>query len=257
MRLCRTERIGQAVRAYPSWMRARRLLSQLLHAEPRASHRFDRRGRPAHLDMCRALPPEEVEQQLARRSGDKGGRFAPPCSNGLSGPRPLKLKSCTAQSPCEEPGRATDVAPQGLVHRMLVRSRTTTVGSAYVLVVDEELVEAREPAHPSDPEEAWRRSRSDRRDEPGEVPQRERSSTPFRKAAPRTGQDEPGPARGSRSRRTRCAAISRVVHGSRRVGASGPSSSNRSLSCARSAASKSRSAISPELARSAAGFEGR
>jgi len=75
---------------------------------------------------------------------------------------------------------------------MLVRSRTTTVGSAYVLVVDEELIEAREPAHPSDAEEAWRRSRSDRRNEPCKVPQRERSSSSSNQAAPPTGQDKPG-----------------------------------------------------------------
>jgi hypothetical protein len=66
-----------------------------------------------------------------------------------------------------------------------------TVGSAYVLVVDEELIEARGPAHPSDAEEAWRRSRSDRRDEPCEVPRRERSSSSFSQAAPHTGQDKP------------------------------------------------------------------
>lgn len=36
--------------AYPAWMRA------LLHAEPCASHGFDRRIRPAHLDLCRAMP---------------------------------------------------------------------------------------------------------------------------------------------------------------------------------------------------------
>jgi hypothetical protein len=142
--------------------------------------------------MCRALSAEEVEQQLAWRSGDAGSRFPPPCSNGLSGPRPLKLKTCAAQSPREEPGRATDVAPKGLIHCMLVRSRPTTVGSSYVLVVDEELIEVREPAHPSDAEEAWRRSRSDRRNEPSEVPQRERSSSSFGQAAPRTGQDKPG-----------------------------------------------------------------
>src|SRR5260221_5933877 len=142
--------------------------------------------------MCRALPTEEVEQQLAWRSGDTGSRFSPPCSNGLSGPRPLKLETCAAQSSREEPGRAADVAPKGLVHCVLVRSRTTTVGSAYVLVVDEELVEAPEPAHPSDAEEAWRGARSDRRNEPCEVPQRKRSSSSFRQAAPRTGQDKPG-----------------------------------------------------------------
>jgi hypothetical protein len=90
-------------------------------------------------------------------------------------------------------GRLADVAPEGLVHCVLVRSRTATVGSAAVLVVDEELVEVREPAHPSHPEEARGRSRSDGRNEPGEVLQRERSSSSsFREAAPATGQGEPG-----------------------------------------------------------------
>lgn len=59
-------------------------------------------------------------------------------------------------------------------------------------MVDEEFVEVREPAHPSDAEQAWRRSRSDRRNEPCKVPQRERSSSSFSKAAPRTRQDKPG-----------------------------------------------------------------
>ncbi len=53
------------------------------------------------------------------------------------------------------------------------------------------------------------------------------------------GTTSPGPARGSCSRSTRCAARSRVVHGVRSVGASGPSSSSRSASCSRSIASKS------------------
>lgn len=164
----------------------------LLHAEPRASHGFDCRSRPADLDMCRVLPAEEVEQQFAWRPGDAGSGFPSPCANGLSGPCPLELESCAAQSPREEPGRASDVAPEGFIHCVFVGSRTMTVGSAYVLVVDEELVEVREPAHPSDAEEAWRRSRSDRRDEPGEVLQREFSSSSFSQAAPRTGQDKPG-----------------------------------------------------------------
>jgi len=116
---------------------------------------------------------------------------SPPGPDGLGGPRPLKLQACAAQPPREEPGRAADVAPKGLVHRLLVRPGTAAVGSAYVLVVDEELIEAREPAHPSDAEKAGRRSRSDRRNEPGEVRQRERSLPPFSQAAPRTGQDEP------------------------------------------------------------------
>jgi hypothetical protein len=68
------------------------------------------------------------------------------------------------------------------------------------------------------------------------------------------GKTSPGPARESCSRRTRCAARSRVVHGARRVGASGPSSSSRSLSCARSTASKRGSAISPECSQAGGGL---
>ena len=108
----------------------------------------------------------------------------------------MKLETGAAQSPREKPWRATDVAPQGLVHCTLVRSRTATVGSAHVLVVDEELVEVREPTHPSDAEEARRRSRSDRLLRARKVRQRERSSSSFREAAPRTGQDEPGACEG-------------------------------------------------------------
>ena len=163
-----------------------------LHAEPCASHGFDCRIRPAHLDLCRALPTEKVEQHFAWRSGDAGSRLPPPCSNGLSGPRPVKLETCAAQSPREKPGPETDVAPQGLVQCRLVRSRATAVGSAYVFVVDEKFVGVRKPAHPSDAKKAWRRSRSDRRNEPCKVAQRERFSSPFGKAAPRTRQDKPG-----------------------------------------------------------------
>jgi hypothetical protein len=146
--------------------------------------------------MCRARPAEEVEQQLARRSGDAGGGFSPPGPDGLSGSRPLQLETRAAQPPREEPGRAADVAPQGLVHRMPAGPGTASVSSAHVLVVDEELVQAREPAHPSDTEEARRRSRPERRHEPGEVPQRERCSPPFGQAAPPAGQDKPGAGEG-------------------------------------------------------------
>jgi hypothetical protein len=58
--------------------------------------------------------------------------------------------------------------------------------------VDEELVEVREPAYPSDTEEAGRRSRSDRRDKPAEVPHRERPASSFGQPTPRAGQDESG-----------------------------------------------------------------
>ncbi|WP_171075409.1 hypothetical protein [Nonomuraea basaltis] len=40
-------------------------MSLKLHKEGKATRRWRRRNRPAHLDMCRAVPTEEVEQQLA------------------------------------------------------------------------------------------------------------------------------------------------------------------------------------------------
>ena len=70
------------------------------------------------------------------------------------------------------------------------------------------------------------------------------------------GRTSPGPARWSRSRRTRCAARSRVVYGARRVGAPGPSSPSRSASCARSAASKKGPAISPQCSQADGGHRG-
>ena len=72
-------------------------------------------------------------------------------------------------------------------------------------------------------------------------PKSSRASAVLRRSAKRphaSGRTSPGAARKSCSRSTRCAARSRVVHGSRRVGASGPSSSNRSASSFRSMASK-------------------
>ena len=163
-----------------------------LHAEPRAPHGLDRSSSPSHLNV-RSLPsPEEVEQQLPRQPGDPSCGVSPFDVNDLRVPNPLKLKSGTSQAPCEEPRRATDVAPQGLVHRLAHGSRTTPVGPAHVLVVNEELIEIRDPAHPANPEEARRRSQSNRLNEPGKVLHRERLPAPFGKATPCTRNDEPG-----------------------------------------------------------------
>jgi hypothetical protein len=48
------------------------------------------------------------------------------------------------------------------------------------------------PAYPSDAEEAGRRSRSDRRDQLGEVPRGERTASAFGEPTPGAGQDESG-----------------------------------------------------------------
>lgn len=59
-------------------------------------------------------------------------------------------------------------------------------------MVNEELVEVGSATHPSDPEEAWRRSGADRVNEPGKVSAGQGSCSPFGEAAPPTGQDKPG-----------------------------------------------------------------
>ena len=58
-------------------------------------------------------------------------------------------------------------------------------------MVDEELVEVGQAPHPTDAEETWWRSGSDRCHDPAEVFTRECGSSSFGEAAPRTGQDEP------------------------------------------------------------------
>ena len=65
------------------------------------------------------------------------------------------------------------------------------------------------------------------------------------------GTTSPGAARASCSRSTRCETRSRVVHGSRRVDASAPSSSNRSASYSRSMTSNRGPAMSPDHSESA------
>src|SRR5690242_17024964 len=104
--------------------------------------------------MRRACPAEEVEQQLPWGSGNTRSRFPPAGPDGIRGPGPLKLKARAAQPPGEKPGRAADVAPQGLVHGLTERPGTTAVGPADVLVVDEELIQAGDPPHPAKAEES-------------------------------------------------------------------------------------------------------
>src|SRR5262245_57437884 len=92
----------------------------LSHTEPCAAYGFDRRGGPSHLDLCRVPPAEEVEQQLARSSGDAGNGLPSLGPYGLVGSRPLKLETRAAQPPREEPARLADAAPEGLVHLLVV-----------------------------------------------------------------------------------------------------------------------------------------
>jgi hypothetical protein len=65
------------------------------------------------------------------------------------------------------------------------------IGSANILVMNEELVEIRHGAHPSDPEESDRRTGPDPSDKPRKVLARSKSGpTPLSEPRERTGQDE-------------------------------------------------------------------
>jgi hypothetical protein len=188
----RVERLSRplALGVAPAWAGRRERAG--LHAEPGAPYSVGRCAGPAHLDLCRARPAEEVQQQFPRRPGDAGRGLPPAGPDGPARARPLKLKTRTTQPPGEKPGRAADVAPQGLVHAPPERPGTTAVGPAQVLVVDEELVQARQPAHPAEAEEAGRRPGPQRPDEQAEVPACERALPLLRQAAPGAGQDQPG-----------------------------------------------------------------
>jgi hypothetical protein len=67
-----------------------------LHAESRTPDGFDGVGGPADFDLCRALTTEQIEQQLARKSGDANRGFASPGSYRVGRPSPVKLEPCAA-----------------------------------------------------------------------------------------------------------------------------------------------------------------
>jgi len=64
------------------------------HAEPRMPDGFDGGGWPADLNVCRALPTEEIEQQLARTADDANRGSPAPGSDDTVRPRPLELEPC-------------------------------------------------------------------------------------------------------------------------------------------------------------------
>src|SRR5437016_8044827 len=122
----------------------------LSHAEPHSMDGLDGVSGAADFDVGRALTPKEVEQQLARHSREARSRLSSTRAQDLGRPQPLELEPDAAQSPCEEPRRYADIAPQRLVQCSGVVPWIQAVGSADILMVNEELVEVRDAAHPSD-----------------------------------------------------------------------------------------------------------
>ncbi len=63
----------------------------------------------------------------------------------------------------------SNVSPQGRIHRRSEVARRAPIRSSKVFVVDEELIQVRKGAHPSDAEESGRRTGADPRDQPRKV----------------------------------------------------------------------------------------
>ncbi len=62
------------------------------HAEPPASDGVDGVGGSAEFDVRHTLTTEEIEQQLARKSGDANGRVPSPGHYGMGRPCPSELE---------------------------------------------------------------------------------------------------------------------------------------------------------------------
>ena len=210
--------------------------SRCLEPELGTSYCFDGVHRASKVDFGHVLTPEQVEQQFAGLAHDPDRRRPAPCSCSLPGHGVPEIQPGPIEPTGEVPGPAACVCPQGIVHDRVERSARATVRAAHILMVDEELVEVGHPAQPTESEHPRG---------PGAVVATSSAKSldiaSFRlRSANRAhgpGMTSPGPANESCSRKNRCAAKSRVVHGSRTVAASGPNPSSRSHSSALSSPS--------------------
>ncbi len=139
------------------------------HAEVRMTHGRNGVRWSAHFDPRCSPAPKDVEEDFTRRSAESRRRLA--CSNrhALTGFGPLNLEPGSVQSPTQVVAAAANVSPQGGVHGRREAAGSTAIGSANVLVVNEQLVEIGQGADPFNAEETHRRAGPDLRDEPCEV----------------------------------------------------------------------------------------
>lgn len=151
---------------------------------------LDRLRRSSDLNLGCTATSEEVEEQLAGLPAEASGWLSTPRSDDLLFSCPLQLKARAAQAARQEPWRARDVAPKCSVLTRRVRSWPEAVRPSYVLVMDEELVQVREPTDPSDPEETRRRPGSNDRDELREPLLLQCNPPSFGEEGPRAGKDE-------------------------------------------------------------------
>ena len=179
------------------------------HPEMRALHRRDGLRRSTHFDLRRGLAPKDIQKEFARQSAESSHWLTWSNPHPLVGSSPLDLEAASRKPATQKAATAANVSPQRGIHRRREAAWPLAIGSANILVVNEELVEIRHGAHPSDAEESDRRAGPDPPDEPREVRALSQSGpAPLGEPLERTGQDKQGPATGSCSRNTRWAARS-------------------------------------------------
>jgi hypothetical protein len=157
----------------------------------RAAQRRNGFRRSAHLDPRRALAPKGVQEQLSRRATKPSRRKAGANRHPLVGPGPLKLEPATVQTPTQIPAAAPHIPPQGGIHRGREATRSSPIGPANVLVMDEELIEIRHGTDPPDAKEPDGRAGPDPRDQPRKVPApRQSGPAPLGEPSKGTGQNQ-------------------------------------------------------------------
>ncbi len=149
-------------------------------------------GRATGLDIGRVNPPEEEQEQFAGEPTQTRRRLTSPRPDHVVRPGPHELEPRAAQPAREGPGGTSDVAEERDVLGGQVGPRSKAVRPAYVLVMDEILVEVREATHRSEPEEPWRWPRPDGLDKVGKICLRQREPSAFGEASPGARDDEPG-----------------------------------------------------------------
>ena len=164
-----------------------------------------RTARPAGLrPPWRARSPRPGPRPAGRRGraaarpgpGEPGGGFPPPGPNGLGGPRPTGARAALRAVA----GRGTRARAPTLRHRAssigwLVGPGPRPLALRTSSWWTKNSLRLGQPAYPSESGRSRRRARSERRDQPGEVPGRERAC---RRSASRPqvpGRTSPGPAR--------------------------------------------------------------
>ena len=162
------------------------------HAEVRAVNSCHRFVVPADFYLGSSSPTEQVEEQFTRCGAQSRGRMAPPHSESLAGSCSLDFQAGAAQASAQEAATSANVAPQGGLQIVREGTWPEPVGSPYVFVMHEELVEVREASNPPDAEECPRWPGSDGRDEIGERRLLQRAPSPFGESAPRSGDDQSG-----------------------------------------------------------------